>query len=168
MKQQPAIISFLFLSLLLLQYAHAQQTVLDGVYLKADQEQINEIEKIKQDINDHLTSYVKTIKAVDSSGSRHVYTDGKETKLVTVVYNDNEVKRNVSWYFNREQLVYAETIWTNTSDGELFINEKYYLNNGHLFAWIQNGTPMQKGSDAFNREAEQLAAYALKLKTEQQ
>ena len=161
MKQSFLAIAIMFL----LTQGVFSQVILEGMYFKSDEEQIAFIDKMKQEIKNNVNSYTKTEKVKDSTGYRYVYTKGNDLQLVTVYYkNINNIDKSVEWYFHNGQLFYSEKVWTNRTTEKVVENEKFYLNNEQLFAWFQDGKWKDVTSPAFKKMADDLAAYAAKLK----
>ena len=139
-----------------------------GVYsqAKSDKEQIADIDKIKKEIKANLNSYTKTERAKSSEGYRYVYTEGKDLRLVAVYFKDTIEDKNVEWYFYNNQLIYSTQVWTNRASKKIIDNEKFYLNNERLFAWIRAGKKIDVNSKDFKKVADEFPKYAAKLKTD--
>jgi hypothetical protein len=157
MKKYLAILLVIVISL----GVFAQSKSTDKAELKAHIEKQAEI--IKRDLN----SYSKSEMSADSAGYRWHYFKGNELKLVHVKYTRNETEMNVDWYFNNGELIYSESIWTNTQSGKLVQNVKAYLNNGQLFEGESSLIgKIEPGSKEFKEMEDGLKDYAKKLKEE--
>jgi hypothetical protein len=159
--------SFLAIATILLLTQVVSSQVLDGIYIKPDEERIIDIDKMRQEIKANLKSFTKSERVKDSSSYRYVYTKGKELQLITVYYKDtNNIDKNVSWYFHNGQLIYSEKTWTDRTTKKVVENEKAYLDYENLFAWFINDKKVDVTSQEFKKMAVEFPAYAAKLKAD--
>ena len=137
-----------------------------GLLVKSDEEQITSIDKITQEIKANLSSYTKSEKVKDNSGYSYVYTKQNELQLIVAFYKDKDVDKNVEWYFRYGRLIYSEQIRTDKATNKIVDNEKFYLDNEHLFAWFKSGKKVDVNSPEFKKTADELTAYADKLRAD--
>lgn len=114
------------------------------------------IDEIKLSIEHSKASYVKTEK-IDSGSSKYIYTKNHVLQLVIVDYKEQDIDKKVLWYFSNKQLVYTEQTWTNNVSNKIVDNEKIYLNNGHIIAWLDSQNKEQEA------DAEKIKAYDVLL-----
>ena len=137
-------------------------------FAQTDSIQIVIINKTKQEIKDSVPSYQMLEKATDPSGGyRHAYLKNGTVALTVIYHRDGYIDKNVEWYFSDGKLIYSEQIWTNVKTGEIVDDEKFYLRDGRLFAWIKtNSKFVDKESRQFKNFDSGLEAYAIKLQAD--
>jgi hypothetical protein len=74
-----------------------------------------------------------------------------------VDYKEQDIDKMVMWYFLNRQLIYTEQTWTNVVSKKIVDNEKVYLNNGHIIAWLDSQNKEQEA------DAEKMKAYDVLL-----
>ncbi len=114
------------------------------------------IDDIKNSIEHTKGTCIKTEKT-DSSSSKYIYTKNHVLQLVIVDYKEQDIDKKVLWYFSNKQLVYTEQTWTNIVSKKVVDNEKVYLNNGHIIAWLDSQNKEQEA------DAEKMKAYDVLL-----
>jgi|GEM_PF-6794057 len=145
----------------------SQKYFLDGVYLESDVELSAKIDGLRKLTDAQLGSFVEIRMAQDSLGFRDAWFDGKELRLVTVFSKQNFEYKKANWYFYKGRLIYAESFISDKEDNRILaIDEKYYLDNEHLFKWMQGDQQVEKNSVNFTKAANGIAEQALKLKME--
>jgi hypothetical protein len=118
------------------------------------------IDIIKNSIEQNKATCLKTEKT-DSSGSKYIYTKNHVLQLVMVDYKEQDIDKKVEWYFSNRTLVYVNQTWTNLISKKIVDNEKVYLNNGHIIAWLDSQNKEQEAdADKINAYDLLLAAYA--------
>jgi len=157
-----------FLFLTRVAYPQISDIDLAVLLMKSDEEQIKDIDQMRQEIKNNLNSYSKSEKVKEHSGYRTVYRKGKDLQLIAVNQKDHSVDKRVEWYFHNGQLIYCEQAWTDRSTNKIIDQEKFYLENEHLFAWFKNGQAINAASEDFKKTADELNAYAANLKSENQ
>jgi hypothetical protein len=142
------------------------------VYSQTDQDQIVDIDKTRKEIVKNIDSYRQTENNKDSVSYRYVYREGNDLKLIMIEYKDRRyggkyIDKKVEWYFSKGHLIYSEQTWTDIPSGKLVDNEKCYLNDQHLIAWIKfENKTVDKTSREFIDADTQLVAYGVKLQKE--
>lgn len=135
-----------------------------GVFAQMNKQQIADIDKARQEIKSHIADLNKIEKSKKENGYRNIYTKDKELILTTVYFKDQNINKNVEWYFSKGQLIYSEQIWKDDKTEKIIDNQKSYLVNGQLMAWIKMDSIVNNNSQEFKDLGTQLVAYALKLK----
>jgi hypothetical protein len=110
--------------------------ILNIVLLAQNEEQIREIDVIRQETDKNLDNYEKEEKVNDSTSNKYVYTLDKELKLITVEVNEQGINKKVRWYFEKGKFIFSEQIWKNISSAKLIDDEKFYVNNNNLVAYF--------------------------------
>ena len=148
-------------------YAQSQNKyTVDHSLISGDTAQmIRDINVMAGQTKNDIGTYRKVVRDEDASKYRWHFFKGKELKLVQLRTHDESNEMFVEWYFNNGQLYYSEQNWTNTETKQLMQNNKMYLKDEILFAWISS----QKGmvdttSTDFNELAAALKKYAQELK----
>lgn len=143
-------------------------TLIGEVSAQADKRQISRIDKSRLKIRNNLAGFQKNEQKLnDSTITEYAYAEGKELELVTVYVNDKTIIKNVEWYFLDKHLIYSEQIWTDPSTKNIVDKEKFYLENGHLIAWIKsNNIGVDNTSQAFKQCETKLIAYGEKLEND--
>jgi len=122
------------------------------------------IDKLKDQIKSKIQEYQKIEKFKDNTGSRYLFVKDNQLQMVTVSFKENNIDKNVEWYFSDGQLIYSEQVW---KESDKKINqEKFYLNNNHLIGWLKDGKKVSKRSSEFQTTEGDLVAYGVKLKNE--
>ena len=137
-------------------------------FAQTDSLQILEINKVKTQIKDSISTYQELDKAEEAGGGyRHAYLKNKELVLTIIYHNEQNIDKYVEWYFSNGQMLYSEQIWTNTKTGKIVDDEKFYFVDGRLFAWIKmDGRHVNKDSRPFKNFDSGLEAYAIKLQAD--
>src|SRR5258705_5521269 len=76
--------------------------------VKSDEEQITEIDSLRQNIFSHLDSYNRTKKKEDSTCYTTIYTDGKELKRMGFYCEEKKSDRKTELFFHRGKLIFIE------------------------------------------------------------
>lgn len=118
------------------------QVVISQVILKPYKEQIADIDKKRQEIRNNISNYRQTQNHTDSNGYSYVYKQDTALKLIMIEYKDRRdtgkyIDKKVEWYFSNGHLIYSEQIWTDIATGKLVDNQKFYLDDRHMIAWIK-------------------------------
>jgi uncharacterized protein YacL (UPF0231 family) len=129
------------------------------------QKELKNIDKSVQDIKTNLPSLKKVEKINSKDGTRFVFLQEKELRLITTNALEPTTEKIVEWYFVEEQLAYCETNWFDTTTKNNIFNEKCYLHNGHLISWSNSrDKTIDAASDAFKKMDAELFAYGVKIK----
>jgi hypothetical protein len=126
------------------------------MHAQADKQMLAKIDNIKSSIEHNKATCLKTEKT-DSSSSKYIYTKNHVLQLVIVDYKEQGIDKKVLWYFANKQLVYTEQTWTNTVSNKIVGNEKVYLTNGHIIAWLDSQNKEQEA------DTEKIKAYDVLL-----
>jgi hypothetical protein len=137
-------------------------------FAQTDSLQILEINKTKQEIKDSLPTYKMVEKDTDPGGGyRHAYILNNEVVLTIIYHRDGNIDKYVEWYFSKGELIFSEQTWTNATTEKIVDNEKFYLREGRLFAWIKKDDRfVDPDSKPFKNFDSGLEAYAIKLKAD--
>jgi outer membrane lipoprotein-sorting protein len=142
-------------------------TLTFSVYAQTEKQIMADIDKTITDIKSKINTFQKIEKGNTSKGYRFVFLKGKELQLITVRAIEENLEKNVEWYYVNGVLVYAETIWLDSKTKKVVKNEKTYLDNGHLIAWINpDGKLVDSNSSEFKTVETELTAYGIKIKNE--
>jgi len=95
---------------------------------------------------------------------REVYLKDGQVCLVHVKSFENDTDKDVSWYFDKQNLVYCETSWVDFR-GIVTFSESHYLSENQLLKWIENTETIQPESDKFKERAELLKIAGEELLT---
>ncbi|OFX44143.1 MAG: hypothetical protein A2046_14515 [Bacteroidetes bacterium GWA2_30_7] len=126
---------------------------------------IEEIDKITTSINKNIDNYQKIEKVKNATGNKYNYYKSNELQLVTVEAFENNLTKKVCWYFQNNQLIFSDVLWTNNESGIIVKYVKAYLQNEKLFAWIKtDNSYINPNSQEFKDADEQLREYASTLK----
>jgi hypothetical protein len=82
------------------------------------------IEETVSKIKDNEASYKKTEKYRDSLGARYAFTKEGELVFTRAEVNEPIVNKKVEWYFDHEQIIFCEQIWTIIRTGKAFNENK--------------------------------------------
>ncbi len=120
--------------------------------------QITAINKKVFEIKKNIGIYKAEVKNwKDSSNNvRIIYRLKKTVKNCTSWYVDNYKLKKAEWYFSDGFLIYVENTWTE-ENLQVTLNEKYYLENGHIIKGIEDRKIMDKNSDYFKFLDKQLS-----------
>lgn len=141
--------------------------ITQALFSQTVESQLTKLDSLKEVITQEIPGYSKLEKINKKTGHRLVYTKGHEIKLITVFSKDKDLDKNVSWYFANGELFYSEQKWTDSSTGSLVNNEKFYLTNGHLIAWIKTDNSfVNRDSEEFKDIDKKLVDYGKILITE--
>jgi hypothetical protein len=122
--------------------------------------QLNKIDSLKEKIAIELPTYSKLEKISNKTGLRFIYTKDNELKLIIVFTVDNNIAKNVEWYFSNGELIYSEQKWIDNSTGKIINNEKFYLSDGHLIAWkYTDNNFVEKDSEEFKVMDKKIVNY---------
>jgi len=150
-------------------FALASLSLTYGAYSQSDAQQITDIDKLRQEIKNNISTYQKTVVINDTNGYRHVYKNGSDLKLIAIEYKDRRdtgkyIDKKVEWYFSNGHLIYCEQVWTDIPTGKIVDDERFYSNDLHLIAWIKSETgKVDATSQEFKDVDAQLVAYGNKL-----
>jgi hypothetical protein len=138
-------------------------------FSQTESAKMSTIDKTRNSIKSNIDKYTKTAATYDTSGYRYVYKDGNKVCMIMVDYRDMRVPgtyidKKVEWYFSNDQLIYSQQVWVDLKTNEIVDNEKFYLNNNHLFSWIQtDNTAADTTSPQFKYLDSQFSAYSKHL-----
>ena len=143
----------------------------NSVFCQTQSSRMTDIDKICREIDNNLNVYQKIKQMDDSNGSRYEYMDKNgKLKLVTIEYKDRSVTgeytdKKVRWYFSNDVMIYSQQVWTNIPSHKIVDNEKFYMNNNNMIAWIKSdGKSVDKQSTQFKDVDTKLYAYGAKLR----
>lgn len=146
-------------------------TLTNWAFCQTSSSQIATINKACRDIDNHLDAYQKIKQMDDSNGSRYEYMDKNgKLKLVTIEYKDRSATgeytdKKVRWYFSNDVMIYSQQVWTNIPSHKIVDNEKFYMHNKNMIAWIKSdGKSVDKQSTQFKDGDAKLYAYGAKLR----
>lgn len=138
-----------------------------SVYAQTEKQTIADIDKTITDIKSKTSTFQKIEKVNTPEGYRFIFLKGNELQLITVRQIENNLEKNVEWYYVNGALVYAETVWLDNKTKKIVKNEKQYLDNGHLIAWINpEGKLVDNNSSEFKTVDTELSAYGIKIKND--
>lgn len=123
-------------------------------------QQIKDIEKIAQSINNNIKTFQMIELFRDSLSFRDVYVKDNVLQLIKVHFIENKIEKNVDWYFQNEKLIYAESIWINIDTKKTVSHLKCYFNNLHMIAWLNEGKYVNSNSPEFKTREKQLVDYS--------
>ncbi len=142
-------------------------TLTFSVYAQTEKQSMLDIDKTITDIKSKISTFQKIEKVKTTEGYRFVFLKGKELQLITARQIEQNLEKNVEWYYVNGALVYAETIWLDSKTKKVVKNEKQYLDNGHLIAWINpEGKLVDNNSAEFKTVDTELTAYGIKIKND--
>src|SRR5438045_7079970 len=104
----------------------------------AQDQEIKNIDKYTSDLNINLCAFQKIEKYKEDIESRYVYSKDNEIQLITLKYTENNIEKNVAWYYSKGQLIYSEQTWVDVSTKKILDHQKFYLSDGHLVSWMKN------------------------------
>lgn len=98
----------------------------------------------------------------DTLGFSYIYSNEEELKAIILQYNDltTDTRKDVSWYFSNDGLIYSEQKWTNIYTSEILDHQKFYANQMKLVAWNKDGELKNKHSVEFQEMEIGLMKYA--------
>ena len=143
--------------------ATSQTRILDGVYIKSDEERVAEIDKITQEIKAGLNSLSKTQNFKDSSNYRLIYKKAMEPLLISIHSEGKDISYVKDWYFQNGHLIFVEQITRVIEFDKVIDTERMYLDKENLFIWIQSGKKVDPSSSQFKEAAKELREYSNKL-----
>lgn len=134
-------------------------------FLGLSQTEVSTIDKSVQEIKAKQSSFKRVEKVNTNEGSRFVFLQDKELKLITVKTVDSGMEKNVEWYFLNGELAYCETNWIDTKTKNISFTEKCYLNKGQLISWANSKEKIiDPTSEIFQKMGAELTAYGIKLR----
>jgi hypothetical protein len=117
-----------------------------------DDNQIADIDKKVTEIRANIDKYRTKVKTSGDNTIRITTTthrDKRVIKMVTLLYKDNNLDKKTEIYYSNGQMIFHESIWTDTN-GKIVNDEKSYLQNHHLIKWIAgNGKEVDQNSKDF-------------------
>jgi|GEM_PF-6451607 len=123
-----------------------------------------EIEIVKAKVNfieNELSTYTKIVNQDDSMGLSNSFFKNDEIKKISVQMNEGKIIKQVVWYFENDQLIFSEQKWENQKDKTIVNNEKIYLIDHKLIAWIRtDGKLVKNNSQEFKNMESMSVAYA--------
>jgi hypothetical protein len=138
-----------------------------SVSAQTEKQTMLDIDKTINDIKSKISTFQKIEKINTNDGYRFVFLKDKELQLITVRQIEENVEKNVEWYYVNGVLIYAETIWLDSTTKKIVKNEKLYLDSEHLIAWINTENKLvDNNSSEFKTVSTELVAYGIKIKTE--
>ena len=106
------------------------------VFAQTENVELKTIEKTVEGINTNLNSFQKIEKQNDSIANEYVFIKDKEVQLITIKTREQNIEKNVAWYYLSGALIYGEQKWLDIKSNAIVDHEKFFLTNGHLIAWI--------------------------------
>jgi hypothetical protein len=149
------------LLLLSLVFAHV-------TYSQTDK-QIAETDKIVNDIKNNRANYQQTKIVEDSISYIYIYKKDTELKLEMMNYKDRRydnryIDKKVDYYFSNGHLIFVEQTWTDILPNKVVDNQKMYLDEKHMLAWIKNqNETVDVSSKEFKDIETEALAYGIKL-----
>ena len=132
--------------------------------VKPDEKKMLDIDKLKENIKNNLSSLKMVEKYKDRFCYRNAYFNNNDLQLITVCFKDRQIDKNVEWYFIKGQLIYSEQTWTIREAKQVINNEKFYINDRHLIAWLKtDNKPVDKTSQEFKVFESKLVEYGDEL-----
>lgn len=133
--------------------------------LAQNQQQVADIDKAKQEIDNNVGNFHKIDEFKDSNGYTYVYKNDKELTLITLYRKDQNIDKHVEWYFMDGKMIYAEQTWADNKTSKLIDNERLYFSSGHLINLISNGKTVDTDSKKFSDADNAVAANRAWLET---
>lgn len=134
------------------------------VSAQTQQQQITDINKAIQQINNNIGNLYFTEDFKDSAGCLNVFADNKELKLESVYMNNNNMDKFVEWYFLNGQMIYASQLWIDKATNKPVVNYKSYFSSGHLMYLLENENQVIDSTSKTFKEVDKIVvAYGAKL-----
>ena len=134
-------------------------------YAKSEEEQISDIDKMKQEINGSWDNYKKIKKNKDSTDYRYVYRKGKEVQLISIHWeHKNEMCEYVQeFYFHNGQVILIELITTLTESNRIVNKQKMYFEDEQLVSWFDYDDRVDRNTEKFKKAATERNEYLTNL-----
>lgn len=131
---------------------------------------ITDVENIRTEIKNSINSYKKIEKLNDTTGYNCAFFKGNELKVImkrAIDKRDNRyVDKKIEWYFFNNQLIFSKQTWFDIVTNKLIDDEKIYLKNEELVAFIKFDKVITSSSQEFRNINNQLPTIIAKLKNE--
>lgn len=138
--------------------------LLDPVIAPIDtSQQIKDIENICENIKGNMDNLARIPVFRDSLSFRDVYLQDNQLQLVKIQHIEENIEKNIEWYFFAEKLIFAESNWISKETGKTVANMKCYFSNSHMIAWINDNKYMNSGSEEFRQREKQLINFSKTL-----
>jgi hypothetical protein len=136
-----------------------------SVNAQTEKQKMQNIDKTIRDIKSNMSTFQKIERVNKPEAYSFVFLKDKELQLISVKVIEDNLEKNVEWYYVNDVLVYAETLWLDYKTKEVVKNEKMYLDNGHLIAWINpEGKFVDKSSSEFKNVDSTITDYGIQIK----
>ncbi len=141
-------------------------TCINSIFAQTAKE-TKSIDKAVKELQSKRSTFQKVEKINSEIGSKYVFLNDKEVKLIAVKSIETPIEKNVEWYYINGELAYCETNWLDVKTKTIIKHEKQYLKNGHLIEWIDSQTTLvNPSSSEFKKLDAELVAYGIKLKNQ--
>lgn len=124
------------------------------IVVNAANNNIRQVTELKRQIDSEIINYTKIEEIKNDSCSKDLFLEDGMLKLVLVTVNEGDILKTVSWYFNNDQIIYAEQWWMNEIDNIVYNSEKLYVFDNQLVAWEKTGNGWQDENSAEFKETE--------------
>ena len=136
--------------------------------IQKDDPQLAAIDKLKDDINNNLSSFKKVERFNDKTGYHRIYYLENELQLVSILYRDTITEKTAEWYFQRGQLIYYWQLWKDIKTNDTLDYERFYLRNERLIAWLKFDNSVDRNSVVFKKLNFRMRDYIADLRRENQ
>ncbi len=117
------------------------------------------VEQIKLEIPNLRMEYMAELL---NGYKRAFYKD--KVPLIIEVEETERIKKNVCWYYFKENLIFTETVWTDTVSGRKLHHEKTYHSKDRMIVWMDNeSTFVDASSSEYINLEKALSAYSKKI-----
>ena len=155
------IILIILTGFVIVQNAYSQQE-----YVISETEQLMDIQRMREEIKNNLSTYKKVKEMKDSAGFySYIFYKDKElkAKMISTFDPRDGLKKKVEWYFANGELIHTEQTWREQKSNTLIDNQKFYLGNNQLISWTKMDRPVDKNSKEFKENGKELVEYGKKL-----
>lgn len=119
-----------------------------GLFSQVGRTDTIDIHKAVQEIKANKGKYQEVEKVHTVTDDKYVYLKGNETKLITIKTLYNGIEKHVSWFYSNGQLIYTEQLGIDPASKKIVDNEKCYLRNGQLIAWVNTDNKLVDNSSS--------------------
>lgn len=125
-------------------------------------------ESIDQAVNEikaNSAKYEKIIELDDSLAYKCVYLQDKKLQFIELSFKDENINKNVEWYFKDNEFIYGEALWIDDVKNIQSNKNIVYFYNSELIYWNKDDISIESSSEDFKKYNKEIKDYVKKMKT---
>ena len=93
------------------------------------------------------------------------YLQDKKLQFIELSFKDENINKNVEWYFKDNEFIYGEALWIDDVKNIQSNKNIVYFYNSELIYWNKDDISIESSSEDFKKYNKEIKDYVKKMKT---